>query len=305
MPSEHDIETLNEVFSIPGVVEIGPGNGGLARVRITSSTAEAEVYLHGAHVTSWKPAGEEEVLFVSEKSLWADGKAIRGGIPVCFPWFGPKADDASAPSHGFVRAKEWELFSVAQAGDDVVVTLTTGNDEANSKWWPQDIRAVLRATVGTELRLELIAANTSDAAYTVTEALHTYYRVGDAAQVSVEGLDGATYLDKMEGYKEKVQQGAVHLDKATDSAFINTTSALTLVDPVLKRRIAIEKKHSHSTVVWNPGVEGAAKLGDMDNEEWRVLTCVEGGNVLSNGISIAPGEQHTLEVTMRVLPEGR
>ncbi|GGH05179.1 D-hexose-6-phosphate mutarotase [Silvibacterium dinghuense] len=305
MSSEQEIEALHEVFAIPGVVEVSPGNGGLARVRITSPAAEAEIYLHGAQVTAWKPAGEDEVIFVSEKSAWVDGKAIRGGIPVCFPWFREKVDDLKAPSHGFVRTKEWELFSVAQTGEDIVVTLTTSSDDASRKWWPHEMRVVHRITVGKELRLELIAVNTGESSFLLEEALHTYYRVGDAEKIRVEGLDGVTYFDNTDGNREKVQQGDVHFTASTDNAYQNTEGRLTLVDPVLKRRIAIEKAHSRSTVVWNPWVEGAAKLADLGDEEWREMTCVEGGNLRICAVPLAPGEQHTLEVTMRVLPEGR
>ncbi|MFT4113980.1 D-hexose-6-phosphate mutarotase [Silvibacterium sp.] len=302
MSIEQEIEALNEVFGIPGVVEISAGNGGLSRVRITSPAAEAEIYLHGAQVTAWKPEGEEEVIFVSEKSTWVDGKAIRGGIPVCFPWFRDKVDDPKAPSHGFVRTKEWELFSVAQMDEDIIVTLTTTGDDASWKWWPYEVRAALRVTVGKELRLELTAANTGDTAFTFEEALHTYYRVGDAEKVSVLGLDGITYFDNMDGNREKVQHGDVHLSTGTDNAYQYTEAALTLIDPQLKRRIEIEKKNSSSTVVWNPWAQGAAKLADLGDEEWREMTCVEGGNLRVGAVKLGPGEQHTFEVTMRVLP---
>src|SRR5271154_3673190 len=130
MGTAQTIAELDRRFGIAGAARVLEGNGGLAKVGITSAGAEGEMYLLGAEVTSWKPRGREEVLFVSAASKWADGRAIRGGVPICFPWFGNKADDPKAPAHGFVRAKPWELESIAQAGDAVTVSMVTTSDEA-------------------------------------------------------------------------------------------------------------------------------------------------------------------------------
>ena len=138
MPSFVSIEKLNEQHAIAGIASVISGEGNLPKVQVTSLHASAEIYLHGAQVTSWKPAGSEEAIFLSAKSHWEEGRAIRGGIPVCFPWFRNKADDPKAPSHGFVRTKAWELTSIAQEGDSVVVTLATESDEASRRWWPHE-----------------------------------------------------------------------------------------------------------------------------------------------------------------------
>ena len=145
------ISEWNERFGISSAAQVVAGQGGLAKVQVTTPAASAEIYLHGAQVTSWKPLGNDEVLFLSAESRFEDGKAIRGGIPICFPWFRGKADDAKAPAHGVVRTKEWELVSVAQAGEDVVVTLATQSDDASQRWWPHEFRAVYRVTVGAQL----------------------------------------------------------------------------------------------------------------------------------------------------------
>jgi glucose-6-phosphate 1-epimerase len=171
------IDKWNERFGIAGVAQVVAGRGGLAMVQVTASVATAEIYLHGAQVTSWRPAGADEVLFLSVQSRFEDGKAIRGGIPICFPWFRGKADDAKAPAHGVVRTKEWELVSVAQAGEAVVITLAAESDDASRRWWPHEFRAVHRITVGAQLRLELTVTNTGSAPLRFEEALHTYHRV--------------------------------------------------------------------------------------------------------------------------------
>ena len=161
-------------FEIPGVAEIVTGNGGLPKVRVTTPEVVGEIYLHGAHVTSWKPAGREEVLFLSSQSRYEDGRAIRGGVPICFPWFGGKADDPQAPAHGFVRTKAWQLESIAQAGGGVTVSMFTESDEGTKKWWPAEFRLTHRVTFGSQLSLDLVATNTGAMPLRLEEALHAY-----------------------------------------------------------------------------------------------------------------------------------
>jgi glucose-6-phosphate 1-epimerase len=292
--------SLNTRFAIPGVARIVAGNGGLPKVEITSAQASADIYLHGAQVTSWRPAGSEEVIFVSGQSRWEDGRAIRGGVPVCFPWFRAKADDAKAPSHGFVRTKTWELISIAQEGETVVAALATASDEATRRWWPYDFRLVHRITVGAELQMELIMKNTGSVPLKFEEALHTYHRVGDARLMSVAGLDGVTYLDNMDGNSEKVQSGDVTLSRGTDNAYLNTQGAAEVIDPVLRRRIRTGKTGSNTTVVWNPWQEGAKALADLGDDEWQAMACVEASNILANAVSLEPGEEHAMIATITV-----
>ena len=211
-------------FEIPGVARIVEGNGGLPKVSITSPEAAGEMYLHGAHVTSWKPAGGEEVLFLSSQARWEDGRAIRGGVPICFPWFGDKADDPKAPAHGFVRTKAWQIESIAQAGGAVTVSMFTESDENTKKWWPADFRLVHRATFGRELSLELVMTNTGRSPLRFEEALHAYHRVGSIEQSRVRGLDKVPYLDKTDSDREKVQQGEIAITAETDRVYLNTSA---------------------------------------------------------------------------------
>jgi len=234
MENEARIAGLNELFAIPGVAQIVGGNGGFPRILIRTKTARAEIYLYGAQVTSWKPAGAEEVLFVSEKSYWEPGRAIRGGIPVCFPWFRGKADDPHAPSHGFVRTKEWQVESIsAEPGDSVCVRLSTASDESTRHWWPFDFRLEYRITVGTSLRLELVVQNSGQTALRFEEALHTYFKVGDVGRVRVRGLDGVAYLDNRDGNREKTQPGDLILSRQTDNAYQDALGPVEVIDPLL------------------------------------------------------------------------
>jgi len=300
METAPTIEELERRFAIPDVAHVVTGEGGLPKVRIATSQADAEMYLHGAHVTSWKPAGAEEVLFLSSRSQWHEGIAIRGGVPICFPWFRAKADDPKAPAHGFVRTKGWVLDSITREGDAVAVAMSTVSDEDTRRWWPFDFRLIHRATFGSELNLELEVSNTGARPLRFEEASHAYHRVEQVGNVRLQGLDGVAYLDNTDSNREKVQHGDVVITRQTDSAFISTPNAVELLDPGLRRRIRITKENSRTTVVWNPWQEGAKSLPDLGVNEWQQMLCVEASNVLAFAVDLAPGEQHRMGATIRV-----
>ncbi len=309
MPLSGSIKALRH-YAIDGVAAIAPGEGGLPRIRITTPEAEADIYLHGAQVTSWKPrstpgahpSGFEEVLFLSQHSRWEPGRAIRGGIPVCFPWFRGKADDLKAPAHGFARTRAWNLLGIEQNTEAVVVALQLESDEHTRRWWPYEFRATLGITVGARLGLALTVENTGSEPLRFEEALHTYFRVSDVSKVWVEGLDGTAYLDNNAGNSEKRQAGSVAISGPTDNAYLAITMPLTLHDPLAGRRLQTFKSGSRTTVVWNPWQEAAAALADLGDEEWRTMCCVEAANILSDAVTLAPGAAHTMSATLSVAP---
>jgi glucose-6-phosphate 1-epimerase len=304
METETKIDALNEQFSIPGIARILRGNGDLPKILIETKTAKAEIYLYGAQVTSWKPAGADEVLFVSEKSYWEKGRAIRGGIPVCFPWFRAKADDPHAPSHGFVRTKEWQVESIsAEPGDSVCVRLSTANDESTRHWWPFDFHLEYGITVGASLRLELAIKNSGQTAFRFEEALHTYFKVSDVERVRVRGLDGVVYLDNRDGNREKTQPGDLVLLRQTDNAYKDAIGPMEIVDPLLGRILKTEKQGSVSTIVWNPWSDGAASMADLGDHEWRGMLCAEGANILKSAVNLGPGQSHAMTISILIAGE--
>ncbi len=303
MPQPNEtVAALNSQHAIPGVAQITEPYPNMPAVRITTGSCTGTIHLHGAHITSWRPAGSEEIIFVSSKARYVDGQAIRGGIPICFPWFRGKSDDPKAPAHGFVRTKSWNLESIKSQGEDVAVTMSTSSDDATKKWWPHEFRAQLRVTFGRNLKLEFMVENADKNEARYEEALHTYYLVGDVAAARVQGLNGASYLDNTDGNREKKQTGEVQISKATDSAYVNNENELEVIDPVLKRRIHIRKEKSQTTVIWNPWKEAAEKMSDMGTDEWGKMLCVEGANILSNAVKLNAGENHTTTVLMSVEP---
>ena len=294
------LDELNRRFAIAGIAEIVSGQGNLPKIHVQTSAAEAEIYLHGAHVTAWHPAGAEEVIFVSKQAQFEDGRAIRGGIPVCFPWFRAMAGNAKAPAHGFVRTKAWQLDSINQKGSDVVVTLSTESDEKTRQWWPYEFRLEHRITVGVDLKLELIATNTGSTSLRFEEALHTYHRVGDVRKIRVTGLDGVTFLDNTNANREETQSGDVVMTKPLDNAYLNTGSTLGLDDPSMNRRIQIAKGNSLTTVVWNPWESGARAMADLGDDEWQEFACVEASNILSGAVDLAAGQEHVMTAEIGV-----
>jgi glucose-6-phosphate 1-epimerase len=277
------------------------GAGGLERVRIESPAAEGEMYLHGGHVTSWKPTGWDEVLFMSRLARFETSRAIRGGVPVCFPWFGAHPSNAQAPSHGFARLKPWKLDAIKEPGGVVTVTMSLTNDQDTELWWPSRFRLEHRATFGATLTLELIVTNTGDTPFTFEEALHTYYRVGDIRHVRVRGLERKRYLDALDFSHEKMQEDEIVFAEETDRIYLDTVKPVT-IDEAGRRTLQITTERSHATVVWNPWVDKARALADLGDEEWQRFVCVETCNVAPRAVDLAPGHQHAMRAVISVAP---
>lgn len=297
---------LNERFAMPGALEFGAAPSGLIFAQVTTPQARARVYLQGAHLTEWTPMGQSPMLFLSERTELSPGKAIRGGVPVIFPWFGPRTDGQPGPSHGFARTTEWELAFAAATGEAVHLTFTLQPSEATRALGFDHFRLAYRLEIGHTLTMELTVANDAGpggAPLAFEEALHTYFAVGDAERTAVTGLGGTTYLDKRDGMRRKVQsEGPIQLTGTTDRVYVETTGDCMIEDTAQRRRIVVRKSGSRSTVVWNPWAEVAATLPDMEPEGWRGMVCVETANVGQDAVTLGPGETHTLRAVIALEP---
>ena len=289
-------------MGLAGIANAVAGNGGMPKVVVSAAEASGEMYLHGAHVTSWKPKDVNEALYLSPNSLFQDGRAIRGGIPVCFPWFGDKADDPTAPAHGFVRTKEWQLESIELSGKDVIVSMGTQSDDDTRRWWPFDFRLVCRASFGLQLRVELMVSNTSAGVFSFEEALHAYFAVGDAPAALVRGLDATRFIDKTDHRIEETQSGDLCFSAETDRVYLDTTRELQLFDPTAERRLTVQKENSRTTVVWNPWSEKSVALKDLGPGEWKNFVCIETTNVIPFAVQLEAGQNHTMAATVQVVP---
>lgn len=294
----NDLQFLNDQFAIPGYLSFGGGPGGLPMAAIENQHASALVAVQGGHVARFQPHGAAPVLWVSRASSYAAGKSIRGGIPVCWPWFAQHPSDPSKPFHGFVRARMWQVRGSAVLDESVQLRLGMADSEETRAIWPHAFDLELVATVGPRLHIELIARNTGDAPIVVGGALHSYFQVGDVARVAIGGLENAEYIDKVAGGARLRQDGAVTIAGETDRIYLETVAACTIDDPALGRRIVIEKANSRTTVVWNPWIEKARAMPDCEDDEYRDFVCVETVNAAEDVYELAPGGEHRLSLTI-------
>jgi glucose-6-phosphate 1-epimerase len=312
-----DLAELENKFGLPGVLGFEKTASGLVAVHVTTAHAKATVYLQGAHLTDWQPAGQKPVVFLSARSAMEPGKPIRGGVPVIFPWFGERHDGKAGPQHGFARTSVWDLAFAALAGEDLHLTFTLEPTDASRDLGFDHFKLAYTMTIGRKLTLELTVLNDSgsggsrahgaDAGVSLgaplvfEEALHTYYAVGDARRVSIDGLGGVTYIDKVDDFKRKVQpEGTLKFAGRTDRPYLNTTATCVLHDPANSRRIVVEKSGSKSTVVWNPWSEFTATMVDMEPEAWIHMTAVETANVAEDAVTLKAGETHAMRATVSV-----
>jgi D-hexose-6-phosphate mutarotase len=287
-------------LEIPGGVVFSDGNGDLPKVVINTPWSSAELYLHGAHITHYQRKNEPPVLFLSQLSRFDEGTPIRGGIPIVFPWFGPREGESA---HGFARIQNWELREVSQASTGEALLRLSLPDSPSASLFPK-FTADYWVTVGRTLTAQLVIANVSEGQdFTFENCLHSYFQVGDIAAVSVSGLKGADYLDKTENYARKTERAEhIKITHEVDRSYLDTSGAVEIHDSKLGRRIRIEKSGSLSTVVWNPWADKAEQMPDFGGEEFNRMVCVESGNVADNRVTLPSGKISTLKVEIGTLP---
>ena len=287
-------------FEIPGRVTFANGNGGLPKINITTGRSTAEIYLHGAHITGFQKNGEPPLLFMSRLSQFAAGKAIRGGVPVCFPWFGRREGDVA---HGFARITEWHLIETAAMPDGGVTVRFRLLPTAANAAWPA-FRAEFVVAVTDQLAMELIATNESaDRNFDFENCLHTYFAVGDILDVSIAGLKGAPFDDFAAGAggtRKMENDSALRITKETNRVYPDTPGTVEIHDAKFRRTILVDKSGSAATVVWNPWT--TQLMPDFDPAEHRQMVCVESGNVGQNKLSLAPGKTAGLKVVLSSRP---
>lgn len=276
------------------------GHGGLPMLKLQTPWSSAEIYLHGAHVANFQKHDDPPLLFMSRKSLFEPGKAIRGGVPICFPWFGARAGE---PSHGVARLLSWDIVEAAVSPDARVrARLRLPQNLLPPEWAP--LRTEFVVLLAETLTMELITTNESpDKTLEMENCLHNYFHVGDINAVSIVGLQGTHYLDTAGGShgEHKVDSDAVlKITKETDRVYLGTTKAVEIRDEKYHRIIRVEKSGSRSTVVWNPWT--TKKMDDFDSAEHDRMVCVEAGNVKENKIVLAPGATTSLHAVLSTLP---
>jgi glucose-6-phosphate 1-epimerase len=287
-------------YELPGIATFFDGPGGLTVLDVKTAGTSARMFLHGAQLTHWQPDGAQPVIFLSRESLFSEGKAIRGGVPVCFPWFGPREGQAA---HGFVRNKNWQIEEVRPLGDGSVrAVFVTKSDEMTRTRWPHDYVTRLAYTIGLTLVMDLEVENASSEPFEFSEALHTYFVVGDAERAVVTGLEDTRYRDFPDRSKLTMQEGPIRFTEEIDRVYVNTRATCVLHDPGMRRRIVVAKAGSDTTTVWNPWTAKAAALADFGDDEWKSMVCIETVNAAENSVTLAPGAKHTMSARIHVEP---
>ena len=297
----NDIATLNKQFEINEALTFSLNENDQTIVKINNPHASATLALQGGHLMAWQPKGAEPVIWLSPDATLTAGKSIRGGVPICWPWFGAHITEADFPAHGFARTVPWQVINTDQlASGSIQITLQLDSTNIPSQLWPHSTSALCQITIGKTLEMALTTFNEGISEITITEALHTYFSVSDVRNISISGLDSCHYLDKVANMLAKQQSGDITFANEVDRVYIDTETDCIIKDPALSRQIRIRKTGSHSTVVWNPWIEKSEQMGDMGKEGYLNMVCVESANAANNLITIPAGGKHSLTVSYHI-----
>lgn len=280
-------------------VSFDESEDGLVTAHIENELASATLALQGGHVVHWQPAhAADPVLWLSKRARFGHGRSIRGGVPICWPWFGAHPTDESLCPHGFARIMPWNLVeSRSLENGATLLQLQICESPAAQQQFPYPHELTLTIEIGSTLKMALATSNLGDEPLLIGEAFHTYFQISDIDQVHVHGLDSCEYANKMSEYSRHIQEGDIRFSQEYDRVYLNTAGECTIVDPGMQRRIHIAKTGSQSTVVWTPGQVKAAELHDIGpGDDWRQMVCVESANALDNVVYIGAGQTHVMTV---------
>ncbi len=296
-----DIEELNDKFGVEGEIGFMELDGDMPFVTVTNKYAEADICLYGAHITSFRPMSTTDVLWMSPYSVFEDGKAIRGGIPVCFPWFGPHNKEVSFPQHGFARTSMWEVKEVLtlEKGESLV-SLQLKSSEKSKVYWSADFVAEMIFIIGSSLTVTLKVTNPSSENISYTAALHSYFNLSGIENIKIAGLANTQYENQLDGKRYVQEEELLSVEAATTHHYFDTEADCVIHDPYFNRSIRIAKEGSKCSTVWNPWAETCAQMSDMPNEGYETFVCLETVNNINDKIELAPGESHETTAVISV-----
>lgn len=298
-----NIQALNAQYALGYHLKFTQDSSGFIIAEIENPLASARLTLRGAHLLQWRPRSTSlPVVWYSPNVQLSTSRPLHSGVPVCWPWFGMHPVASDLPAHGFARNQSWEVISSGREESGATrLTLRLLLNPAIHVQWAHPSLLTLDVVVGETLRMTLTTTNTGDEAFTITEALHTYFQVADVAHTRVLGLEDCAYLDKVENFARKEQHGPVTFTGETDRVYVDTTAECVIEDPGLRRRIRIAKTGSATTVVWTPWRDKADDIDDI-GRAWPQMLCVESANAAHNAVTIAPRSSHVLGVEYSTEP---
>jgi len=293
------VEQLNKTYGVPDAVKFVEGENGFIKAVLTNAQhhSSAEIFLFGAHVSSWKTKSGEH-LFMSDKTVFEHGKPLRGGIPICWPQF---STSGPIQNHGFARNVTWEIASAAREGDNSSVSLRLNDNEATRKIWNHSFSAIFTVKLSNKLNLSLHIKNQGSAPFSFTGAMHSYFSVSDIQNVSVTGLKGLVYIDKTKSNaRETEQRQAITINQEVDRIYVAANSELTLVDSGTNSSIKFERSELPEVVVWNPWTQKAKAMADLGEHNYDKFVCVELGRI-EHPCELGPGQEWTGTQSLEVL----
>lgn len=299
--SHKGIETLNQEYGIDEYLMFIKGPNGLVYAQIKNKSASAQIFLHGAHLTSFIPNGQKPIIFLSSEAIYKSEEAIRGGIPISWPWFADHPSDSTKPAHGFARTSLWEVRETKSISrDETEIILGLSDSEQTKKLWDYIFDLELKVSVGQELKTSLKMTNTGSQEFTVTSAFHTYYNVDNVKDISIKGLEDTNYIDKVDNFSTKTQRGLVTISDETDRIYLDTQNDCIIEDRSFNRLIRIKKEGSNSTVVWNPWKKKTHEMNDLGDQDYVRFICVETTNAGTDIIKLGPGDSHSLLLSVSI-----
>lgn len=269
---------------------------GLEYLAVDSPLCSAKIFLQGAQLSEFTPKNGKPLIWVSQDEDYKEGKSIRGGIPVCWPWFGVSQNEGW-PIHGVARNMLWRADEVSEQDDVVRVSFTLPMTHIDQTYWPHKSSLKIVFTLSDSLHIELINKNLGNEAFSFTQALHTYFPTPAIEKTSVDGLQGANYIEFGEGPFE--QNAVVEFARETDMVYQNAPLVQKIYTP--DGIIEVGRENSTSCVLWNPWIEKAKRLSNFRDDEYHTMLCLEAGNVMDDKVTLEPGQSHSLIHTVRWL----
>ena len=296
-------EQLNQQFGIKDHLQFSQDDTGFVMIDIANEHAVARISTYAGQIVSYKPHCEaEDLLFLSEKANYHQGKAIRGGIPLCWPWFGDDTSGFERPAHGFVRNQQWNILSTKALDDGrTSIILSTTDTEKTRELWHYAFILELEIIIGSSLEVKLTTKNTDKQFFTITQALHTYFNISDVDNVLIKGLEGNPYIDKLDSFNTKQQQGDISVSDEIDRIYQKSPEHVIISDSGFDRTITISSYGCDTTIVWNPWSTSSSKIADLDRESYRKFVCVETANVFTDSLTIIPaGRKHMVRAVFTI-----
>lgn len=284
---------MGRIMKLSPSVSIEQTDSGLEYINVASEFCSAKIFLQGAQLTEFTPSGKKPLIWVSSEEDYQEGKGIRGGIPICWPWFGVNPNP-EWPIHGVARTSLWRADEVAEQDDEIKVSLTLPMAQVDETYWPHKSKLKVEFILTSKLEVRLTTTNLSSETITFTQALHTYFPTPSIVDTKVDGLQGSKYIEFDEGPFD--QNELVGFARETDMVYTQAPETQRIITP--DGIIEVGRENSSSCVLWNPWIDKSKRLSNFADDEYHTMLCLEAANVMNDSAVVAPGESHTLATTI-------